>query len=851
MMDIQQNILDELNKDSLLKKLPVTETGLLDIHKIMSYELDFTSKDKEKIEVNPDDQMVEIKFPSNLSPELAAEFLIMVNASALVPNKTDDFYQVYFVANKKILTDFVEKYSSLQDLHLDPKIGKFYNALVKGNKKIKAPFMPDKFTFNFLKYWQPDSYKRNKHILIDELSMREKVNFMFCLCADDVDESVLKPKELRSRQIYKQFILQYIDAFLAAETTQEKEEVLDRFSKNAIIDGQTIEYKIGQMADVIGKLKNSKNLYLPVLLDDGSYVNLFELDNNTEHHIMCSVDVSKINQITDFSNLIINGDFFCENAKKPIILPKIINGSLDLYAYPFISDIIHIPTGVIAVNLTHCIKSFEDLNKLKFPETVTTVWVARSLINKALKNPEELKQIQIFADKHPNIKIFDDRERSLQEALEQKQQEPKKAKEQPVTPIVVQKQEILEKTNDWLTRKEIIDILSKDSRFVDVKDLDRLIKRATNTNSALTENKMVNSQSVLCVHVDNIENVANAVLQIISEEQARVNKKEQSKKASVKKDKKAEKSEKQNIDQPEILEIEKYIPKNIWKDICSSCKDSSQLLHSVLDNINKINVDYTKQKLSGSVQYIGEDGQFQVISDIDKKEGRALGQTIEKNDKRRIVWTINPADKIIVATAFFETHAETIKVAKPYQDARKYAAKGQNTDGISVTYDLVIKNNYLKVSDLLKQLETQKSNSDEKIQNPVIEEHANTPEPKQPIATKHVLMNEPVVVPDKKTYIKPEIKVTEKSVEPQPKIDLSMISNNNATAQKRKRYTVRNLVDVKAIEAELTAKIAMLDREIKRLSIEMGKQKNNPQEQLIIANMIIKKINEKIALTGR
>ena len=116
-MDIQQNILDELNKDSLLKKLPVTETGLLDIHKIMSYELDFTSKDKEKIEVNPDDQMVEIKFPSNLSPELAAEFLIMVNASALVPNKTDDFYQVYFVANKKILTDFVEKYSSLQDLH--------------------------------------------------------------------------------------------------------------------------------------------------------------------------------------------------------------------------------------------------------------------------------------------------------------------------------------------------------------------------------------------------------------------------------------------------------------------------------------------------------------------------------------------------------------------------------------------------------------------------------------------------------------------------------------------------------------------------------------------------------------
>jgi len=251
------------------------------------------------------------------------------------------------------------------------------------------------------------------------------------------------------------------------------------------------------------------------------------------------------------------------------------------------------------------------------------------------------------------------------------------------------------------------------------------------------------------------------------------------------------------------------------------------------------------------VQYIGADGQFQVISDIDKKEGRALGQTIGKNDKRRIVWTINPADRIIVATAFFETHAETIKVAKPYQDARKFAAKGQNTNGTQVTYNLVVENNYLKVSDLLQQIETQKSASDEKVVPEVVEKPKKTPEPEQPIVTKHVLMNEPVVVPNKKVYIKPEIKVIERPVEPQPKIDLSTISTNHATTQKRKRYTVRNLVDVKAIEAELTAKIAMLDREIKRLSIEMGRQKNNPQEQLIIANMIIKKINEKISLTGR
>lgn len=849
-MDITKTVLDELNKDSLLKKLPVTETGLLEMQKIMSYEPDFESQDKEK--VNPDDQMVEIKFPSDLSPELAAEFLTMVNASVSVPNKTDDVYQVYFIANKKNFTDFVEKYSALQDLHSDPKIGKFYTGLVQGNKKIKTVFMSDKFTFHFVNYWQPDSYKRNKHLLIDELPMREKVNFMYCLCTDDVDESVLKPKELHSRQIYKQFVLQNIAAFSTAKTDQEKEEILDKFSKSVIIDGQTMAYKINQMAETIGKLKNSKNLYLPVLLDDCSYVNLFELDPDQEHHIMCSVDVSKTNQTINFSNLVINGDFFCENAKEPIILPKFINGALGLYAYPFISDIINIPAGVIAVNLTHCIKSFTDLNKLKFPETVSTIWVARSLINKALKNSDELKQIQIFADKYPDINIFDDHERSLQEALEQKLQKPKKVTEQPVAPVVAQKPEISKKTNDWLTRKEIIDVLSKDSRFCDVKDLDRLVKRTTNTNSTLTENKMVNGQSVLCVHIDNIENVANAVLQIISEEQERADKKEKSKKIQIKISDKTEQIETQNIEQPEILEIEKYIPKNIWKDICTSCKDSSQLLYSVLDNINKINTDYTKQKLSGSVQYIGDDGQIQVISDIDKKEGRALGQTIEKNDKRRIVWTINPDDKIMVAIAFFETHAETIKVAKPYQDARKFAAKGQNTKGIPVTRDLAIKNKYLNVSDLLKQFETQKLNTDDI--NQIVEEPAKLPESENnntDVSKSVPIILESVAVQTKQIYIKPEIIITQKSVEPQqPKIDLSTISNNTIS-QKRKRYTVRNLVDVKAIKAELKAEIDMINQEMKQIVAEIDKNKNRPVEQLKLANALAYYARRKIKLMGR
>lgn len=85
-----------------------------------------------------------------------------------------------------------------------------------------------------------------------------------------------------------------------------------------------------------------------------------------------------------------------------------------------------------------------------------------------------------------------------------------------------------------------------------------------------------------------------------------------------------------------------------------------------------------------------------------------------------------------------------------------------------------------------------------------------------------------------------------------PEIDLSAIGTiNNTATQKRKRYTVRNLVDVKAIEAEITAEIAFLDREIKRLSIEMGKQKNDPAEQLKIVNLITKKIQQKIHLMGR
>ena len=385
--------------------------------------------------------------------------------------------------------------------------------------------------------------------------------------------------------------------------------------------------------------------------------------------------------------------------------------------------------------------------------------------------------------------------------------------------------------------------MSTDERFSDVADLPKLIQRATNINTSVTEQKLLDSIPVLCVHKNNVPVVINAALDLMNKDKMRAQKQDSTDTETIGKSKKEKKNKTKkvkstdtkiiHIEKPKPIDIEKYIPKNVWKDICDSCKDSSQLLYSVLEKISLINMDYTKQQKSGTVQYIDADGQMQVISSISKKGGCALGQSINPSDRKRIVWTMNPSEKIMVATAFLETHAETIRAVVPYKTARTLAAKGQTVDGTLVTRDLVIKNNYLKVSDLLEQYKPEKI--DEIIS--VVESEPNN-------EVENHIDNNPIIpdnTPVQSAPVSPVIKEEEKhpveSTKNQPNVQ------NKIQKSRTKRY---ELVDVKSTQVIIDAAIDKLNEQIIQLSIDIYNQRNNPREQLCTLKTMETLIKKKI-----
>lgn len=859
-MDTKKSIIEELNQNTFLQPLSFEKTNLLNTHKKTSKDFKFDIPEIDSIKLNPKDKLSLVIFSKEWTPEISAAFLRAIDAFAIFfpPKVTENLN--YFIVKDEALKQFDKNFSNLSNLRKHPLMAPFCDKLANTDKwSVRAESVPDTLSVAILQYSQPSSYKNNKNIFVkNTLSLREKINFMYFLCANDIDNPVSKPAEAYFKKTCKHFILQHIDAIKNAKSEQEISEIFDKFAKSFLIEEQMMTAKLSQM-DTFGKLIKSSPLALPVLLDDGTYTDLFTLDETKEHNVMCCIDISKINQSKNFSNFIINGDFICESAKQPIVLPKKINGFLNLYKYPFISEIKDIPDGATEVSLLYTVKNFSDLNKLVFPKTTSKVFVAHSLINNALKNPQELEQIQIFQDNNPNITVWDEHEElSLQDALEQQQTQSQK----PVktdTIITSTKPDIPEKTSDWLTRKEILNICSKNDLLANVDDLDRLVKRAIKAPNIIKENRIFEGQIIQCIRIDSINNVINSALEIINEDNARSEKKEQNQKSVVIKTEELKNQETINK-QTEIIDIQKYIPRNIWKDICDSCKDSDNLLYSILENVNHINTNYTKQTLQQSpVQYIDENGVKQQMSRIKIKSGKAATQTFTNKDDKRIVWTINPNDCVMVAIAFFKHHSKGKQASNYNAFALPNAAKGYLLDGKTfVDKELVKSDDFLNVADLMEQYKPEnykikdatknKEQKTSKIQpepTPVVD---ITPEP-QPIEKKlepkpQNLEPKPIPVID----VKP-IKTVQQNDKTE-KIDLSVIEKNK-TLTIHKRFKIRNLVDVKAIEAEINAEIAVLDKKIKQASIEINKQKNLPAEQLKLSKYIEKLIQEKIRLIGR
>lgn len=741
---------------------------------------------------NRDDIQTAVIFPDNLAPDIAAKFLILIDAYILAaPGLTTDTTryvdapEYLFIANNKRVRDFINTYGNFDNIKNNDTLVELYQALVKGNKKINLDQFDVQDSMELLELHENAGI--NEKVLSKTLpNVRDKINFVYSLCSDISQDDKLTQSQLHVEKIFQQFILQRLHQIAATDNPKKRDYILRKLMRNTIFVDTKLSYKLNQFLNNLGTLKIAEKLSMIVVTDDGMHNDLFNLDLSKPHNIMNSVNLSKINKPVDLRNITINGDFVCNKAKQPVVMPRQINGTMDLSNYDFVSKMTRIPDCVTSVNFSHSIKTIDELLSLniKFPESVTEILLAHTHIKQMVKNANGLKQYEIFKARYPNITIRDSQNKvSVDEILAQIQQTQKQPVPVPVSTPDKKETFVAKKDDNWLTRKEIITILKQDEICANITDIDRLVRIATKT--VHSEKRDNNGTIVLCIHQDNINAIKEQIIKLL--EQAPQEQPEPQKEVVVKEEKKPTKTKQNNV----VIKIEKYIPKQVWKSICSNCGDSIHLLYSVLERINKVNMNYTTQTPQLPIQFVDKDRKKKYTPNTEVKSGKAATQHIENNDNRRIVWTINPDDKIMVATAFFADHGDNAQSMKLYNSiAIPNAKQGRNMDGILVNKELVIKNEYLKVSKLLKEYKA---------------------------------------------------KIAEK--------EQKTTKADSAESQKRKRIKQHTtLVDVKAVETQIDAFIEHLDNEIKELTKNVLNNTDNPKIQLQNAQKIVKLLTEKVSL---
>lgn len=776
--------LDVLNFDNSLQIPSIRNNTPFTLNVFDTY----VPQDKDQDRFDYDYTMAEIRFSDGFPVDFAVEILDKVDAFVLATAGTPDadgnpWPEYLFIANKNKADQVLKKQKNAKNTDsVNPdNVYEKLNALTA--------------TIDITLFGSQDSKDlqslREKSAINDKAlakiypNINDRINFLYSVCCDGEKSHPV------CTDIFKQFMLTKLHKAEKTDDLETQNQILIKLMHSLLFLETKLIYKVNQFNTTIGRLKKSVEPYLPCLLDNGTMVNLFDLTNSEKHTIKNCIDVSKINYFYDFSHLCTNSDFVCSRAKSKIVFPHTINGKLDCSycAEDFITEQTVIPNGTKCLDLTGTIKTMTDLNKLQLPASVKYILFASSTINAILKAPAEIAAFREFAQKHPGVQIWDTKMRFLLSEEHLAPATPQPAAPEKQKTIVEHTPKTPEKTAEWLTRREVLDLCKASGNFNDIDNLDRLIQRAINSNSNIkTEKRIFNGMTVVCVHNDCLGILQSEITRVIDEDARRAKQKEPT----------------QIISTPETpvtpakakkakpKKFEKYISKQVWKDICDSCKDSSQLLYSVLQQINATQVNISEQGIS---LYINENGTHKMPTSIKTKQGRCIAQSIDDsyaNDNRRIVWTINPGDKIIAAIAFFKKHDNT--TSEPYANARACAAKGQNLDNKTVNRDLVISNEYLKVSDLLKQY------------TPKIETNKNTPA---------------------QTQEKPKTR--------RPRI-----------ARKNTRATT--LVDVKSLDAQIEAFIAHLDTEIKRLAKDTIHNADDAKRQLRNVEEMKKLLQEKISL---
>ena len=761
---------------------------------------------------NPDDTIARLHFPDSISPKAAAWLLERVNAIAVAPINSpaydpDEVSKGYnFIVRFNEFNEFINKPITPEDILQDDMATQFFMDMTNDSQKIKTVKSDPETSKNF---WITRQFliKFTEHSFDTTDNIRDYVNFLYSWASDNIRNQEMTNEQRKAEDIFKEYLFLLIKKVELAKSESEKRKLIQHIIASVMFDDTGMSYKINQFNGNIGKLKATTPPSMAVILDNGAHADFFKLDSNKYYKFMNYIDVSKTKMPFDFSNIEINSDFVCSGARAKIVFPKRINGFIDCSNTDIkLLGLDKIPNGTTYIDFSGTVKKFADLLNIKFPKSVCEIRLSRSMLNAVAKDASMLSEFRQFQNENPNIEIWDSKHTlSLQNILTSalNQIEQKRATKQVTAPVVgPQQTNTTTKTEQWLSRKEIVELCRGDAQFNKIDtDIERLVRQAIKTNNQIKScTKTCDGQSVMCVHVDSVDLLKQTMLQLHKTNAVR----EPSKVTPKPTETKPQKTEVKAKKVKQTIKIEKYIPKQIWKSICNACGDSLNLLYSVLERIDKVNINYATLTPHTPLQYFDKNNTKQIIPNTEVKSGCAASQHIENNDNRRIVWTINPDDKIMVAIAFFADHVNNVQSMKMYNSvAIPNATKGQNMDGVIMNNDFVERSDYLKVSELLQTY-------------------------RQKIANKQ----KDTIAPDQPRAKRPRIARTTSQPAQQP-----VATHRHAT-----------LVDVKSLDVQIENFIMHLDIEIKRLANDTIRNADDAKRQLRNVEEMKKLLQEKISL---
>lgn len=224
---------------------------------------------------------------------------------------------------------------------------------------------------------------------------------------------------------------------------------------------------------------------------------------------------------------------------------------------------------------------------------------------------------------------------------------------------------IPEKTNDYLSRSEVLEYFFNlypervSTGYDKVKRAIRFVCALSNRNKI--DVKLVSSDNTLCVHRSCLDVVVSEILSFVDEKNQVCESDKTSEAPSVSNDVPVKPTEgKVYHGSQEIVEqkMDVYILPGVFTKMVSICGDNRALLLRMLENVVSINVKPTTNK--GRRIFSLQDGHIVTVSGLKLKSAQCFAQNFENNNRSRVVWWTN--DNVVIGVGCFNEHEKKFRI---------------------------------------------------------------------------------------------------------------------------------------------------------------------------------------------